>query len=138
MEVQAAILWRANGVLNAANSKRGQGRHFIKANRRAIEAPMNKILDKIEAFSDEWGFEFERKGVAFSMKVGDNKDGLGEFEDYLFNTKLDIEPYLMTEEVLQDIDGIGMEDEMWLHPFLTEHYEKFLPQEEDEEAEEVD
>lgn len=132
MEVQAAILWRAYAVLGAADSKKGQGRHFIKANLRALEDPLNKILDKVEAFHEEWGFQFERKGLQFSLRSGEDKAGIKAFEEYLIETKLNVEPYLMTEAVLQDIDGIGMNDEMWLHPFLMEHFEKFLPKEEQE------
>lgn len=125
-------------VLSAAESTKGQSRQFIKTNSRRVNGLMPDILDWLESYKDEYGFKYEAgEGGAWSLS-GIEGDGAKAFFDFMMKEWRDFEPYAMTEDILVDIDGIGIEDEVVLAPLFIENQAVFNEDTPEDESETKD
>lgn len=111
--------------LNAANSTKGQGRQFIRTNKKRFEKAYTEIIGWSGDFEDEFDeLEVQRSQsgdvVGFTFNFEKGTDGVKAFNEYLRGAEFDVEPYLMTEEVMAFVDGVDLNQEQALMSLTLE------------------
>jgi len=111
--------------LKAANSTQGQGRKFIRINRKRFSTAYYEIVGWAGDYEDEFdNLNVQRDdagdvvGFAFDFEKG--RDGLDAFNKFLVEVEYEVEPYRMTDEVMDFIDGIDINQEGALLSLTTE------------------
>ena len=113
------------GSLSAANSTKGQGRKFIRINKNRFSEAYGEIVGWAGDFEDDFDGITVQKApdntvVSFQLDPENGKEALEAFSKFLSDTDYEIEPYRMTEGVLDFIDGIDINQEGALMQLTTE------------------
>jgi hypothetical protein len=125
-EFQNAIIWQAKPVFEKmfANATNGKLRYAAKKNLRMLEPLFGDIIEWINGDKEEHEWEPLANGFPDT-----SDDFYKRFESFLINEKVQYEPYIFSEELMQTMDGLTGLDEMLISFVFAEN------QEEEEEEE---
>lgn len=112
-------------VLSGADSKRGQARKFIRINAERFAEAYKKATAWVEDFEPEYDDLTVQKSpdgrIAWAFAGGEKSEAYKAFDKHLREETFDVEPYAMTEAILEDIDGIDRLGELILRQLTTEY-----------------
>jgi hypothetical protein len=111
--------------LSAANSTKGQGRKFIRINKKRFSTPYDEIIGWAGDYEDDFeGVKVQKSPEgdvqSFQFDPDNGREALEAFSKFLVDTEYEVEPYRMTEEVMDFIDGIDINQEGALMQLTTE------------------
>lgn len=126
MQLQYYRVWQTAPVLNKLyeNTTNGKLRHAAKRNARPMSSTYEDIMQWVR--DDMKENEIEGDKLPF-----DDKGFMERFETFLIEEKVEFEPYLFSEDLMQYADGITGTQENELSWLFTENQPKDEPEEKD-------
>jgi hypothetical protein len=116
-------------ALKQADSMKGQGRQFLRTNMKRFGPSYAESIGWCGDYEDEYDELTVQKNqadevVAFHFDTKKSIEGYNAFIKHLSEVEYDIEPYTMTEDVLDFLEGVGMAQEEILMHLTTDFVQK--------------
>jgi hypothetical protein len=129
MKIQMYIVWQSYPILDKlyADSTSGKLRYAAKQNAKRMASDHESCMEWIR--SDKLDHKWEGGAIPF-----EDKEFVARFETYLLEEKVEFEPYVFSEDLMQFADGITGAQENTIAWLFAENQ----PKKEEASAEEVE
>ena len=126
MKLNGIQVFGITQALISANSKKGQARSFLRVNKDRFAPLYKEVVGWVADFEDEYDELTVQKTqdgdvVAFNFDVNKSAKGQNAFVEWMAGQEYEVEPYAMTQSVLDWIDGIDVQQEQTLFMLTTEY-----------------
>ena len=130
-----------HSTLSGADSFTGQARKFIRINAERFAKAYQKAIAWVDDFEHEYEELTVTRGQSgavaqWTFAGGEESDAYKAFDKHLRESTYEVEPYAMTEAILDDINGFNRLGEAILRQLTTEFIRKMEEEAEQNESEE--